>query len=127
MAEIKVIIKYPKCEARVTKVDNSLTELGKIVEGNIQDIWFPGNIVKEDVAILMNDRGKLIHMGPNVVIPEYGDILMGPIICAMKVNDIYDSIPDQLTSTIINYLNKHEPKEEPKRERDDFFSIITRW
>ena len=119
--KIKVIYKEPGKKCEIKEIGTSLKDYQNEVKGNIESIPFPG---KDDVDIVLNDMGKLNGMKPNIVIPEYGDILMGPIfvVGVDERNCMWKSIPDEKIEELVNYMEDHvltKEKEENVYERDE--------
>ena len=117
--KIKVIYKEPGKKCEIKEIGTSLKDYQNEVKGNIESIPFPG---KDDVDIVLNDMGKLNGMKPNIVIPEYGDILMGPIfvVGVDERNCMWKSIPDEKIEELVNYMEDHVlSKEENVYEKEE--------
>lgn len=69
----------------VTNFDNSLKGYRKAVDGYIEAIPLPG--MEDQIDIVLNDEGKLRGLEPNIVIPEYSDIVVGTIVVVGITSD----------------------------------------
>jgi len=75
--KIRAVVKEPSKEAQEKEIEVSLEKLQGLVKGLIEIVPFPG---KEGLDIVLNEEGKLINMEPNVYLPEYSDMAVGPIV-----------------------------------------------
>ncbi len=114
--KIRVIYKKPGERCEIREIGTSLKDYQECVHGDIESIPFPG---RSDVDIILNDIGKLIGMEKNVVVPEYGDILVGPIVVigVDEKNCMWKSIPDEQINELESYLHHYMfPKERGSRK-----------
>ena len=122
--KVKVLYKEPGKKMIQKEIGTNLEDYQHEVHGYIESIPFPG---MDDVDIIINEMGKLNGMERNVVIPEYGDVLMGPMVI-IGVNEkecIWKSIPDERIGEIENYIEEHQiilthqnEKGVPEREKE---------
>lgn len=105
--KINIIIKAPGQKPRIGQIRPTLEEYKYVVYGNIESIPFPG---MDDVDIVVNDMGKLLGLPKNIVIPEYGDILMGTIffIGVDEKTCTWKSMPEDKIEKVLEYLEKHD-------------------
>lgn len=75
--KIIVMIKEPGKPVVEKEIEEGLESYQAEVRGDIESIPMPG---EDTIDIIVNDMGKLTGMLKNLVVPEYGDILMGPIV-----------------------------------------------
>lgn len=103
---IKVLVKEPGKNPMLKEIGTSLEDYQKEVRGYIESIPFPG---MDDVDIIINDMGKLNGMEMNIAVPEYGDIIMGPmvIIGVDEKECTWTSIPEDRIDEVCNYLLKN--------------------
>ena len=79
----------------------------------------------DDVDIIINEEGKLRDMKTNVYVPEYGDVLVGPVIVVGvdEKNCVWTSVPEDKIKEIENYIESNQiilsqrEKDTPKREK----------
>ena len=108
--KINVIVKEPSKAAELREIGTSLEDYQEIVCGSIESIPFPD---MDDVDIILNDMGKLNGMKGNIIVPEYGDILMGPIII-IGVDEkecTWKSLPEKKIPEILKYINSNDIKQ----------------
>lgn len=105
---IKVIVKEPGKKAYTKYIGTGLRDYQMEVRGNIESIPFPG---KDEIDIVINDMGKLNGMLPNFVIPEYGDIIMGPafVTGVDPHNCLWCSVPNDKIEELCEYVNERDP------------------
>lgn len=103
--KIKVIVKAPGKEPELKEIGTSLEDYQAEVSGYIESIPFPG---EETIDIILNEMGKLNGMDENIIVPEYGDILMGPLVFIGVNADAYQwcSLTDKEINIVLNYI-KH--------------------
>ena len=104
--KINVIVKLPGKPACIREIGATLEDYQNEVCGDIESIPFPG---LDDVDIVVNDMGKLMGLQPNIIIPEYGDIIMGRIfIVGVDENTcLWKSIQPERVDEILSYLGKN--------------------
>jgi hypothetical protein len=123
MAETKVkaIVKEPGKEAEIKEVIIKLESLQKIVKGMIEIIPFPDI---EGLDIILNEEGKLINLDPNILIPEYNDLAVGPIIVLGFDEDKGDhrSLSEEEIKKVKEYLKKNDAREY-KGNIEDFLKV----
>lgn len=103
---IKVLVKEPSKEPVIKEIGTSLEDYQNEVHGYIESIPFPQ---MDDVDIVINEMGKLNGMKENIVIPEYSDILMGPVVI-LGVDEkecTWTSLPDERIQEILQYIAKY--------------------
>lgn len=59
-------------QPKVIEIENNLSTLQKYVGGLIDIVE-----LEDDVDIIINDEGKLLSLSPNLVLYEFGDIIVG--------------------------------------------------
>lgn len=116
--KLRVIYKEPGKRCEIREIGTSLKDYQECVHGDIESIPFPG---KENVDIILNDIGKLIGMERNVIVPEYEDILVGPIVVigVDERNCMWKSLPEEEIKDVENYLNHHMIPKEKGRKREE--------
>ncbi|OQC17223.1 MAG: hypothetical protein BWX72_00442 [Firmicutes bacterium ADurb.Bin080] len=123
MAETKVkaIVKEPGKEAEIKEVIIKLESLQKIVKGMIEIIPFPDI---EGLDIILNEEGKLINLDPNILIPEYNDLAVGPIIVLGFDEDKGDhrSLSEEEIKKVKEYIKKNDAREF-KGKIEDFLGV----
>ena len=123
MAETKVkaIVKEPGKEAEIKEVIIKLESLQKIVKGMIEIIPFPEI---EGLDIILNEEGKLINLDPNILIPEYNDLAVGPIIVLGFDEDKGDhrSLSEEEIKKVKEYIKKNDAREF-KGKIEDFLGV----
>jgi len=123
MPEVKVksVVKEPGKEAEIKDITIKLENLQKLVKGMIEIIPFPGI---EGLDIILNEEGKLINLDPNILIPEYNDMAVGPIIVLGFDEDKGDhrSLSEEEIKKVKEYLKKNDAREY-KGNIEDFLKI----
>ena len=102
--KIKVVVKIPNKDAEVKVIDSGYETLSDIVGGLIDIISLP---MDNNIDIVCNDEGLLMSMNPNIVIPEYESVLVGPIVFQSYNIETGDamSLTDEQIDTVIKYCN----------------------
>ena len=98
MNKIKVLVVEPQKAPYVKEIDNTLEAKQEIVGGLIEQLISP----KDDVAIILNEEGKLLNLPMNRAL--YGpdkqpiDIIRGTFLLCLAPPDIesYASLTDEL-------------------------------
>lgn len=105
--KVKVIVKEVGKPAVIKEIGTTLPEYRKEVLGNIESIPFPG---RDDIDIIVNDMGKLNGMEPNLLIPEYGDIIMGRffVIGVDEKKCVWTSITEEQAEEVLKYIEKYD-------------------
>lgn len=105
--KVKVIVKEVGKPAVIKEIGTTLQDYKNEVLGNIESIPFPG---RDDIDIIVNDMGKLNGMEPNLLIPEYGDIIMGRFfVIGVDEKDLcWKSITEEQAEEVLNYIEKHD-------------------
>jgi hypothetical protein len=75
LKQLTVITKEPGKAPEVQRIDNTLDVLKHLVGGWLESLPFPGGLV-----MLCNEEGKLFGLSPNITMPQYQDIILGPIV-----------------------------------------------
>lgn len=123
MPEVKVksVVKEPGKEAEIKDITIKLENLQKLVKGMIEIIPFPGI---EGLDIILNEEGKLINLDPNILIPEYNDMAVGPIIVLGFDEDKGDhrSLSEEEIKKVKEYLKKNDAREY-KGNIEDFLKV----
>jgi len=123
MPEVKVksVVKEPGKEAEIKDITIKLENLQKLVKGMIEIIPFPGI---EGLDIILNEEGKLINLDPNILIPEYNDMAVGPIIVLGFDEDKGDhrSLSEEEIKKVKEYLKKNDAREY-KGNIEDFLGV----
>jgi len=87
MKKIKVIVKRPYEEyGHMTYVSNTLENLQKTVDGYIETVPLPCNVIA-----IVNEEGKIQGLKPNMRIP--GDTLVGTIIICGTDGEEFADVP----------------------------------
>lgn len=96
---MKVIIKEPRKTHEIRKIENNLETYRKIINcKTIHVVQVPFN---PDIAIILDDNGKLLGKTPNFW--RYNDIIVGTVIFAgIDGEDLVD-----LTDEQINIINSY--------------------
>ena len=105
--KIRVIIKKPGQEPEVTEIGTELADYKAAVGGGfIEAIPFPGT---EEIDIVVDEEGKLKDQPYNVIVPEYGDVLVGQILILGVDLDtcLWRSLTDDEIATVQAYIAKH--------------------
>lgn len=119
--KVKAIVKEPGKEGEIKEVIIKLESLQKIVKGMIEIIPFPDI---EGLDIILNEEGKLINLDPNILIPEYNDMAVGPIIVLGFNEDEGDhrSLSEEEIKKVKEYLKKNDAREY-KGNIEDFLGV----
>lgn len=106
--KVTVIVKEPGKAAKIVKdFPNTLREYQKTVEGYIESVPFPGH--DDDIDIVMNDEGKVMHLDANIFVPEYKDIFVGTLVVVGCAPDLtWESLDAERIEYVLNYLKEHE-------------------
>lgn len=120
-AKVKSVVKEPGKEAEIKDITIKLENLQKLVKGMIEIIPFPGI---EGLDIILNEEGKLINLDPNILIPEYNDMAVGPIIVLGFDEDKGDhrSLSEEEIKKVKEYLKKNDAREY-KGNIEDFLGV----
>lgn len=104
---VKVIVKEVGKPAVIKEIGTKLQDYKNEVLGDIESIPFPG---RDDIDIVVNDMGKLNGMKPNLLIPEYGDIIMGRffVIGVDERNCSWKSITEEQAEEVLEYIEKYD-------------------
>ena len=118
---ITAVVKYPGKEPEVIEHPNTLRGYQKVVNGYIEAVPFPGR--EDDMDIVMNDEGKIKHLEPNIFIPEYRDVFVGPMIAVGVTQDLmWRSLTEEETKYALKYFREHEcfrsNNYQPQRDSD---------
>lgn len=79
---IRVMIKETNREAYCSEIENDLTVIQNIVEGNIELVPIV-KLFKQDIGVIVNEEGKLLSLDSNILLlkdEELVNILVGNII-----------------------------------------------
>ena len=120
-AKVKALVKEAGKEAEIKEITIKLEDLQKLVKGMIEIIPFPGI---EGLDIILNEEGKLINLDPNILIPEYNDMAVGPIIVLGFDEDKGDhrSLSEEEIKKVKEYLKKNDAREY-KGNIEDFLKV----
>ncbi|MFA7664035.1 MAG: DUF3846 domain-containing protein [Clostridia bacterium] len=120
-AKVKALVKEAGKEAEIKEITIKLEDLQKLVKGMIEIIPFPGI---EGLDIILNEEGKLINLDPNILIPEYNDMAVGPIIVLGFDEDKGDhrSLSEEEIKKVKEYLKKNDAREY-KGNIEDFLGV----
>ena len=100
---MRIVLKNPQQLPNVIEIDNTLHTLQQMLGGYIEIVRLPTN---SQIAIVVNDSGKLIGLSPNV---EYGgDILVGPVIFAGVDGEDLVSVTDVQVQLVYDYLKHND-------------------
>ena len=90
-AKMRVVIVEPGKYACVAKIDNTLQAEQAVVGGLIDAIcpW-----PEDKVCLILNDKGKIIPLEPNRVLPEYEDVVFGTFFICGDGGDDFCSLTD---------------------------------
>lgn len=104
---IKAVVKYPGKDPQEVMQLNTLTGYQKVVEGYIECIPFPGR--DDSMDIVLNDEGKILKQEVNIFVPEYKDILVGPLIAVGLKKDLsWRSLTEEEVEYAKTYFKEHE-------------------
>ena len=105
--KVKVIVKEVGKQAVIREIGTTLKDYQNEVLGDIESIPFPG---RDDVDIVINDMGKLNGMQPNLLIPEYSDIIMGRffVIGVDEKKCVWESITEEQAEEVLKYIEKYD-------------------
>ena len=120
-AKVKALVKEAGKEAEIKEITIKLEDLQKLVKGMIEIIPYPGI---EGLDIILNEEGKLINLDPNILIPEYNDMAVGPIIVLGFDEDKGDhrSLSEEEIKKVKEYLKKNDAREY-KGNIEDFLGV----
>lgn len=100
---MRIVLKNPQQLPNEIEIDNTLHTLQQMLGGYIEIVRLPTN---SDIAIIVNDSGKLIGLPPNL---EYeGDILVGPVIFTGVDGEDLVSVTDVQVRQIYDYLKHND-------------------
>lgn len=117
---IKAIVKEPNKAPEVREIENSLHGYQKLVEGYIESVPMP--TMEDDIDIVMNDEGKILHLDANIYVPEYKDIFVGTLVVVGVTRDLtWRGLTDEEIEKATQYLIAHDcesgsNKDEPIKE-----------
>lgn len=101
--DLKVIVCRTNGFVEISHVEDKLETWQKIVDGYIEIIRLP---VDEDICIILNEEGKLLGLEPNILLPEYQDMLMGNIVFAAdNGKGGFKDLSDKQIATVLNYID----------------------
>lgn len=104
--KIKVVMVKPREKAFITEIDNSLEAMQEAVRGPIESIM----PFEDEVAIVMNEEGKLRGLTPNRLIRSKNgrniDVICGTFfICyAPFESENVESLPDELAKKCLEFF-----------------------
>ena len=133
--KINVVVKQPKSTATTKIIEASEEVLQSIVGNEVEKLYIRPYIIDagkdRHIIFAMDCIGKIKQLTPNIVIPNYGEIIMGTIV-AILVDDktnTYLDMPASIAEATINYMNNNAVKEEKHRyeDEDDCVEIYHRW
>ena len=104
MKKLNIVVKRPSEPAEVIEIDNSLRELQRLVEGDIE--WVHTSIFQHPLGIYCNEEGYRLKLKANVWIPDLDVVVLGPIIVVQADawgNEI--SLTDMQARRAIEILN----------------------
>ena len=114
---IQVVVCRPDEYAEVTEIEDNLRSMQAVVGGLIQE-FFPfhsdADPRYDDLALIVNDEGKLMRMPPSrAIFDEEGhmqDVIAGPFfICYAPVErETFLSLPDDLAEEMRRKFDKPE-------------------
>lgn len=104
---IKVIAKEPNREPKIKEIPNDYRCLVEFCKGLIDMGVLPND---DRVNYIVNDSSLVNGMEPNIVLPEYGELIAGPVLFAgldpESGNTI--SLTDQQVGRILKYIEKNQ-------------------
>ena len=68
-------------QPKVIEIEHNLSTIQNYVGGLIDIVE-----IEEDVDIIINDEGKLLGLSPNLVLYEFGDIIVGDFLVVGQEN-----------------------------------------
>lgn len=107
LKKIKTVVKLPNENPVVKEIDNDYHELKDICQGVIDFVDMPGD---ERMCICCNDCFLYNGMEANIVLPEQGQILAGPIVFMGYDPDTGDniSLTDAQVDKALKYIDKYQ-------------------
>lgn len=100
---VKVIIKRPGEVASVESIVNDYETLKEIVGGFIEQCYT--DVIKLNVAMIINEEGKLLNLQKNFNIKDYSDYVVGNAIFIRYENGEVIDLTDEDITDIINWIN----------------------
>ena len=92
MEKIKVIIKRPDEEfGHVTNISNTLENLQKTVEGNIETVYLGRGLI-----LIVNEEGKLLGLEPNFRLGS--DLIVGTVIVVGENGEDFGNCPIDIST-----------------------------
>ena len=89
-------------QPKVIEIENNLSTLQKYVGGLIDIVE-----LEDDVDIIINDEGKLLSLSPNLVLYEFGDIIVGDFLVVGQKNGETISLSEE---KIEKYMKRFDLK-----------------
>ena len=89
-------------QPKVIEIENNLSTLQKYVGGLIDIVE-----LEDDVDIIINDEGKLLSLSPNLVLYEFGDIIVGDFLVVGQENGETISLSEE---KIKKYMERFDLK-----------------
>lgn len=89
-------------QPKVVEIENNLSTLQKYVGGLIDIVE-----LEDDVDIIINDEGKLLSLSPNLVLYEFGDIIVGDFLVVGQENGETISLSEE---KIEKYMKRFDLK-----------------
>ena len=89
-------------QPKVVEIENNLSTLQKYVGGLIDIVE-----LENDVDIIINDEGKLLSLSPNLVLYEFGDIIVGDFLVVGQENGETISLSEE---KIEKYMKRFDLK-----------------
>lgn len=114
---IKAIVKQPNKAPEVREIENSLREYQTLVKGYIESVPMP--TMQDDVDIVMNDEGKMLHLDANIYAPEYDDTFVGTLVVVGVTKDLtWRGLTDKEIEKATQYLTAHACEDEEETTCD---------
>ena len=89
-------------QPKVIEIEHTLSTLQNYVGGLIDIVE-----IEEDVDIIINDEGKLLGLSPNLVLYEFGDIIVGDFLVVGQENGETISLSEE---KIEKYMKRFDLK-----------------
>lgn len=87
-------------QPKVIEIEHNLSTLQKYVGGLIDIVE-----IEEDVDIIINDEGKLLSLSPNLVLYEFGDIIVGDFLVVGQENGETISLSEEKIKKYMERFN----------------------
>ena len=103
---IKVIVKQPNGDPEIKEVPNAYEEMAEFCHGFIGMGEMPFN---RRINYIVNDSSLVNGMEPNIVLPEYENLIAGPVIFAGNDDEGNTiSLTDEQIEKVMKYIGRNQ-------------------